>query len=296
LLPGATFISKVNGVANFTAPDIADVFTCIAALGETGCGFEQHLESMKRALDGTQPANANFLREDAYLAVIFIADEDDCSIAKVGLLSAADTSLGPLQSFRCTRFGITCDIGGQTPDQMNQVGTKDQCHSNEASQFLAKTQTFVDFVTPNNQVGIWFELTSSPAATRPWAGFSTNDMQSGDMHALIVFASAPNDDFRVTGKYVGPVTNQTIALGPAMNATTATQVAAGAYPRFRFQGTLPPEYNKLAAIDVTPTTSGNTYSIVATGAYLTAAGSALSYSFTMRTPWLPCCLAAGGGQ
>ncbi|MGH7693728.1 MAG: hypothetical protein ACRENH_02045, partial [Gemmatimonadaceae bacterium] len=41
------------------------------------------------------------------------------------------------------------------------------------------------------------------------------------------------------------------------------------------------EYNKLAWIDVTPTNSGNTYSIVATGAYLTAAGSALSYNFTM---------------
>jgi hypothetical protein len=142
-------------------------------------------------------------------------------------------------------------------------------------------ETFVDFVTPNNGVGLWFELTSSPAATRPWAGFSANDMQSGDMHALIVFASAPNDDFRVTGKYVGPVTNQTIAMGPAMNATTASQIAAGAYPRFRFQGTLPTEYNKLAWIDVMPTNSGNTYSMVATGAYLAAAGSALTYDLTM---------------
>ena len=141
-------------------------------------------------------------------------------------------------------------------------------------------ETFVDFVTVNNAVGIWFELTKSPAAKRPWAGFSANDMQSGDLHALIVFASAPNDDFRVTGKYVGPVTNQTIALGPAMNATTS-QVAAGAYPRFRFQGTLPPEYNKLAGISVMPTASGNRYDIVATGAYLTAAGSALAYDFTM---------------
>jgi hypothetical protein len=66
-----------------------------------------------------------------------------------------------------------------------------------------------------------------------------------------------------------------------MNVTTATQVAAGAYPRFRFQGTLPPEYNRLAAIDLSPPTSGNTYGIFATGAYLTAAGSALSYNFTM---------------
>jgi len=129
---------------NYTG-NLSDVFATMAKLGAGGCGFEQHLEAARHALNNN-PANAGFIRPDAFLAVIFIADEDDCSIAKVGLLSAADTSLGPLQSFRCTRFGITCDIGGQTPDQMNQVGTKDQCHSNEASQFLAKTQTFVDFV------------------------------------------------------------------------------------------------------------------------------------------------------
>jgi len=54
--------------------------------------------------------------------------------------------MGPLQSFRCTRFGVTCDQGGTTPDQMNQVGTKDQCHSNENSQYLEKVANYVDFL------------------------------------------------------------------------------------------------------------------------------------------------------
>jgi hypothetical protein len=106
-------------------------------------------------------------------------------------------------------------------------------------------------------------------------------MQTGDLHALIVFASAPNEDFRVTAKYVGPVADQSIALGPAMTATTATQVAAGLYPRYRFQSTLPPEYNQLVSIELAPSTSGNTYSVVATSSYLAAAGNALSYNFTM---------------
>ena len=142
-------------------------------------------------------------------------------------------------------------------------------------------ETFVDLVTANTEVGIYSDLAPSPSATRPWAGLNSTDMLTSDLHGLIVFASAPNDDFRVTLKYVGPVANHTIALGPAMTATTATQIAAGAYPRYQFQGTLPPEYNKLLAIDVAPTTSGNTYGTVATSAYLTAAGSALSYNFTM---------------
>ena len=38
--PGATYIADIAGVRNYTG-NAADVFKCIAALGETGCGFEQ---------------------------------------------------------------------------------------------------------------------------------------------------------------------------------------------------------------------------------------------------------------
>ena len=55
--PGATFISNVGGAANYTAADISTVFSCIAALGETGCGFEHQFASVLRALgaDGKPP-------------------------------------------------------------------------------------------------------------------------------------------------------------------------------------------------------------------------------------------------
>ena len=39
LQAGHTYISNVGGVANYTG-DISNVFTCIATLGEQGCGFE----------------------------------------------------------------------------------------------------------------------------------------------------------------------------------------------------------------------------------------------------------------
>ncbi|MDB4962076.1 MAG: hypothetical protein JWP01_2075 [Myxococcales bacterium] len=113
--------------------------------GAGGCGFEQHLEAMKRALNNN-PANAGFLRPDAYLAVIFIVDEDDCSMSKSSMLGPESAALGPLQSFRCTRFGVTCDVGGATADAMNQVGTKSQCHPNENSAYLEKVSLYVDFL------------------------------------------------------------------------------------------------------------------------------------------------------
>jgi hypothetical protein len=129
---------------NYTG-ELTDVFSTMAKVGAGGCGFEQHLEAMKRALDNN-PSNPGFLRPDAYLAVIFIADEDDCSMSHGAMLGPESPALGPLQSMRCTRFGVTCDQGGATPDQMFQVGTKTQCHSNEDSQYLEKVQNYVNFL------------------------------------------------------------------------------------------------------------------------------------------------------
>ena len=146
-----TFISDIRDAAgtgrtrNYTG-DLAMVFGQMATgAGAGGCGFEQPLAAMKAALAGN-PANAGFLRPDAFLAVIFITDEDDCSFSKSTILGPESAALGPLQSFRCTRFGVTCDVGGTSPDTMNQVGTKDQCHPNESSAYMEKVQTYVDFL------------------------------------------------------------------------------------------------------------------------------------------------------
>jgi hypothetical protein len=100
---------------------------------------------MHRALDNN-PANAGFIRQDAFLAVIFLADEDDCSMSDVALLGPDGGPLGPQQSFRCTRFGVTCDVGGATEQAMNQIGTKDQCHPNDTSTLLKKVSDYVTFL------------------------------------------------------------------------------------------------------------------------------------------------------
>jgi hypothetical protein len=131
-------------MTNYTGP-LAAAFSAIASAGANGCGFEQHIEAAKRALQPSNTANAGFLRSDAFLAVIIIADEDDCSMQHSTLLATDTSQLGPLQSFRCTRYGITCDTGGSTPDAMNQVGPKSACHSNESGQYLTKIADYVTF-------------------------------------------------------------------------------------------------------------------------------------------------------
>src|SRR5688572_472844 len=129
--PAGAFISDIanpdgSRTNNYTGT-LAETFSCIAKLGIDGCGFEHHLESMKRALNGSQQKNNGFLREDAFLAVIFVADEDDCSAADTQVFDTSQTGvddpLGPLSSFRCFEFGVECDVPNP-----RQVGPRQECH------------------------------------------------------------------------------------------------------------------------------------------------------------------------
>lgn len=82
---------------------LEDTFAAIANVGTGGCGIEQHLGAMTRALDPANLPNAGFLRDEALLAVVVIADEDDCTLANGGLFGQHDPDLA------CTVDAITCD-------------------------------------------------------------------------------------------------------------------------------------------------------------------------------------------
>jgi hypothetical protein len=121
-------------------------FSAMISAGAGGCGFEQPLAAMRAALDN-HPANAGFLRPEALLGVIFLADEDDCSAKSTALFDPnAAATLGSLQSFRCTRFGVTCAIGGATPDAMNQAGIKSECRASPSSPIIEEIPQFRDFL------------------------------------------------------------------------------------------------------------------------------------------------------
>ncbi|MFH2005149.1 MAG: hypothetical protein ABI333_01050 [bacterium] len=107
--------------------DPAFVFSSMADLGTSGCGFEQPLEAMYRALN-ENPANDGFVRPDAQLTVVILSDEDDCSAKNSELFdptdSAIDSPLGPLTSYRCFEFGVTCDMNNR-----DQVGERHDCEA-----------------------------------------------------------------------------------------------------------------------------------------------------------------------
>ncbi len=146
--PSGAFISDVedddgNRQRNY-AGDLAETFSCIARLGTNGCGFEQPLEAMRRALNRSNPSNTGFLREEALLAVIFITDEDDCSTENTAMF-APDTDpdglLGPKRSFRCFEFGVSCDVANA-----RDVGPRSDCRPRDDSPYMFQVQEYVDFL------------------------------------------------------------------------------------------------------------------------------------------------------
>jgi hypothetical protein len=116
---------------------LADAFSAIADVGTQGCGIEQHLGAAERAL--TNVVNSGFLRDDAKLAVIFIQDEDDCSLEHKGLFEGSTD--GTIVNFRCTQEGIECD-GGDT----SLAGVRTNCRPKQNSAYLAEVDRYVDFL------------------------------------------------------------------------------------------------------------------------------------------------------
>jgi hypothetical protein len=111
------FLTSYNaGTQNNFAGDIAAAFSCMADVGVLGCGYEHQLQATRVALyENITAENKGFLREDAFLAIILITDEDDCSGTTDSDLYTDDgTFPNTAASFRCAQVGHLCD-GKQPP-------------------------------------------------------------------------------------------------------------------------------------------------------------------------------------
>jgi hypothetical protein len=131
---GERFVNFKAGVTNPNATALS--FRCIAKLGKNGCGMEQQLESALKALtppdspikfsasasdgiptagqgtainsEGTSGPNRGFLRDDSFLAVVFVTDEEDCSSPdrSNAIFNPQDTSVSGEINVRC---GLTAN-------------------------------------------------------------------------------------------------------------------------------------------------------------------------------------------
>jgi hypothetical protein len=112
--------------------DLEDAIACQLRPGAQGCGFEQPLEAMRRALNNDVSTGGGFLREGALLLVVFISDEDDCSAEDQSIYDASeDSPLGPLSTYRCFKDAVLCNDG-----QPDAPGERQLCGPRDDSVYL----------------------------------------------------------------------------------------------------------------------------------------------------------------
>lgn len=137
---------------------VPGAFTCMAQVGDQGCGFQHQLEATYRALHDPPPENAGFLRDDALLVVFYLTDEDDCSAPDDTDLfvntSDGVAKYGALDSFRCTQFGIVCGEPAAPLSTTMASGPFDDCRpmKPEEGGKLFDVQRYIDFFTKPNGV------------------------------------------------------------------------------------------------------------------------------------------------
>jgi hypothetical protein len=150
------FFLKVDGkgTKNFTGA-LTDVFSCMATLGNAGCGYEHQLQSMRTALAAADPtttiapSNHGFLRKNAYLGIVILTDEDDCS-GDGDALFYKDFVAGQSASLRCSLLGHVCN-GKAVPASKDFTATLSACEpyqrqDSERTNRLINVQEFVKFV------------------------------------------------------------------------------------------------------------------------------------------------------
>ncbi len=146
--------------ANSTLPatqDLTSTLGCMANVGGKGCGFEMPLEAMYRALHDPIAENAGFLRDDALLAIIMLSDEDDCSTDDPAsdLFLPGTTTYGPQTSFRCPRFGLTCDGKFPLPDTAPATYTSCQPATTAQGGKLSSLDKYTSFLgRPKSEGGV----------------------------------------------------------------------------------------------------------------------------------------------
>jgi hypothetical protein len=141
-----------NNPTNFSGGDIAKVFGCLAqGVGQSGCGFEQQLQSINYAFivdqqdDAGKPigvAVKDFIRDNAYLAIVLLTDEDDCSTPLNSLLAQNNLSTTESWSLRCATRGHSCSGNNLSypttekfvTDYANCSPRTDYCPQNETAQ------------------------------------------------------------------------------------------------------------------------------------------------------------------
>lgn len=152
------FLASFDGGRQNNFPGkLADVASCLVQVGETGCEFPHTLQAARVALyEAITPENQGFLRRDAYLFIVVLADRDDCSAETSSTLFRDDVP-GQQRTLRCALEGHTC--GGARPTATDgYTAPLDSCRATDGG-LLIKTSEVVESIRalkqrPDQQISL----------------------------------------------------------------------------------------------------------------------------------------------
>jgi len=122
-------VQRSLGTTNVPGDVVVDALRCMLPQGINGCGFEQPLESLYKAILRTETegeANFGFRREGALLAVAIVTDEADCSnnpdhetifLSEGNRVFWSDPEAPAPTSAVCWNAGVTCSGSGNPYDE-----------------------------------------------------------------------------------------------------------------------------------------------------------------------------------
>ncbi|HEY3352919.1 MAG TPA: hypothetical protein VGQ83_06695 [Polyangia bacterium] len=183
-------------VANFTG-SLPEAFACYAELA-SGCEAEHQLAAIGAALDGCHvaggcsvTANNGFLRPGAFLQVVILTDEDDCSAPPWTTLfdpsPEAAAVLGPLTSYRCFEYGVLCHGADPGREPGSRFGCEPGSADPDPAHQLIAVELFAAFLqslkADPRMVGVAV-IGGPPAPVAVGAGVNGPDLQPSCASAL----------------------------------------------------------------------------------------------------------------
>lgn len=167
LAGGDRFLYRWDGLSNAPNQDVAGTLRCMLMLGDGGCTMQSPLEAAKRALDDHSTTNSGFLRRYSHLFVIFVTDEDDCSVKMSArsqnhpdTIDCTGNTMSVLPSacwnshYRCLANSIRCN------ESLTIPGLKTGCVQSDTG-YLEPVDKYVRFFSnlrPSEKlslVGLW---------------------------------------------------------------------------------------------------------------------------------------------
>jgi hypothetical protein len=215
---GTQYLEYKSGAAlNYTG-DMGTVFGCLVGnVGTSGCGMEHQLQAFEFALAARGIGNETqqqMLRPDAYLGLVFLTDEDDCSAATNDGMFGTKTELqGETASLRCATRAHACGGRNLTPSPPGYP--TDSAYSHPFNDCQARTDA-----CPNQTDGNGSTDTSQPTDCSPLK----------DIHRLALelkgLKADPDHRIIVAGIFGWPLSDADMAtaqykIAPVPNPNTA---------------------------------------------------------------------------